>query len=129
MTDIITTKPLTETEALFQDLNKPSLHALSYALRHPDTWPTEFHWNYSNCATCAMGLAHLLWKKSVEPAYNATGVTIMARAFSMPYTEAQDIFMRGRGAPRTCYIGKRDYKRLTPERVADAIDAYLKTAE
>ena len=36
----------TETEALFQDLSKPSLHALSYALRHPDTWPEGFVWDY-----------------------------------------------------------------------------------
>jgi hypothetical protein len=128
MTDIITTKPLTETETLFQDLNKPSLQNLSYALRHPDTWPEGFNWQYQNCGTCAMGLAHELWKE-IPQTYFTNGASIMAKAFAMPYSEANDIFMRGRNAPRKAFIGPRDPTRQTPERVADAIDAYLKTAE
>lgn len=126
MTDVATK---TETEALFQDLDKPSLHALSYALRHPDTWPDGFVWDYSYCGQCAMGLAHLLWKETVGRPDTYNGASLMARAFAIPYEEARDIFLEGRGAPRYCLVGPRNIDAQTPERVADQIDKYLKGAE
>jgi len=82
----------TETQALFQDLTKPSLHALSYVLRHPEMWPEKFNWGYQNCSSCAMGLAHKLWK-DIPATKNETAPTIMARTFGIPYSTANSIFM------------------------------------
>lgn len=136
-------KPQTETERLFADLDKPSLHALSYALRHPDTWPDGFYWQFDQCDQCAMGLAHALWKK-IPKAHRHSGASIMAKAFAMPYSDADNIFMgHGEWAPRriktktvrTGFLGLHlaretrqtlDFRAVTPEMVADQIDAYLK---
>lgn len=136
------TRPKTETQALFGDLNKPSLIGLSYMLRHPDTWPEGFIWNYGHCEQCAMGLAHALWK--VPDTDTETGASIMARTFAMPYEAADAIFM-GNGAwvprrdtsyPEGALWWKRtiprtttDLEAVTPEMVADQIDKYLATAE
>lgn len=144
MTDIKTT-PKTETERLFSDLSKPSLHVLSYALRHPDTWPEGFIWNYNKCDQCAMGLAHQLWS-SIPATTPSTGASIMAREFAMPFTAAQNIFLAEGGwmPKRTREVtsgrlfwkktvqvpsGYESAKAVTPEMVADQIDAYLETAE
>jgi hypothetical protein len=128
MTDT-TVKTQTETQALFRDLDKPSLHALSYVLRHPDTWPDGFVWDYRYCDQCAMGLAHELWKDKVADTDIYNGASIMARRFGMAFEEARAIFMEARGAPRRYFIGPRNYDAHTPERVADQIDAYLKKCE
>lgn len=137
MTMIVKT---TQTEAtkLFADLDKPSLHALSYALRHPDTWPKSFHWNYNKCDHCAMGLAHALWD-SIPEANRSDGASIMAREFAMPFGHARSIFMGGSWTPTKtevegCLWWKEtthvmNLHAVTPEMVADQIDAYLKTAE
>jgi hypothetical protein len=130
---MIQTKPRTETEALLRDLNKPSLHALSYALRHPDTWPKDFVWDFRDCDQCAMGLAHRLWKSLPEPTSQwREGSSMMARQFAMPYSEAERIFF-GDAYTRQQFFGlisttipQRD---VTPDMVADAIDKYLATAE
>lgn len=121
------------------DLGKPSLHALSYALRHPDTWPNGFIWDYSDCHRCAMGLAHRLWE-SIPKVGKDTGASVMARKFAMPYTAAQDIFMgSGHWVPRRLFtrghlwwkehLSTQDFARVTPDMVADHIDAYLARAE
>lgn len=127
---MINIKPKTETEALFRDLDKPSLHALSYVLRHPDTWPETFIWNYSNCTQCAMGLAHHLWK--VPPAKRETGPTIMAHAFAMPYTDAYRIFL-GKAYSCQYFFGLINIpipnSAITPDMVADQIDQYLARVE
>lgn len=136
------TKPKTETQALFGDLNKPSLASLSYMLRHPDTWPEGFIWNYGYCEHCAMGLAHALWR--TPTATKETGASIMARTFAMPYEAANSIFMgKGEWAPRkdTSYVkgalwwkhkveqSVSNHEAVTPEMVANQIDKYLATAE
>lgn len=127
--DTTTKRPTTETEALFKDLSKPSLHALSYALRHPDTWPEGFYWNYDNCDQCAMGLAHQLWRKHVQEVYTETGASVMAKAFGMPYGKAERIFLEGPKNHRYFGIFPRGYRTMTPDMVADDIDAYLKSCE
>lgn len=130
----------TEAEKLFQDLNKPSLHALSYALRHPDTWPADFVWNFEYCDQCAMGLAHQLWKSIPESDNDVkTGTSRMARAFAMPYTDAKNIFFGNRDwTPQKewteGWIFKKTFKShnlgaVTPDMVADQIDKYLAKAE
>lgn len=117
--------PKTETEALFADLDKPSLHALSYVLRHPDTWPKGFYWDYTKCTQCAMGLARRLWSTDIEQAKNSSGASIMARTFAMPYAKAERIFMEGWKNHRHLGVFSRDPETVTPEMIADDIDRYL----
>lgn len=124
----------TETERLFANLDKPSLHALSYALRHPDTWPEGFIWDYHDCRHCAMGLAHCLWRSIPAPKFS-TGASVMARSFGLPYAEAKEIFM-GEGAwvPKQrvgfLWLGTEpNHDAVTPEMVADQIDKYLASVE
>lgn len=144
------TKAITETEALFRDLNKPSLHALSYALRHPDTWPKGFVWDYQHCNKCAMGLANVLWKLSFpkDMGQPNTGSSVMAKIMHIGFKEAQDIFFDanlkrqfikeeiiktgvfGWGRPIIRKVKVAPERELiTPEMVADDIDAYLKRIE
>lgn len=142
------TKTRDEVTALFQDLNKPSLHALSYALRHPDTWPVGFVWNYNKCKQCAMGLAHQLW--GVIAADNMVNhgkraISDMAREFAMPYGKASDIFLADNADSAPSWVPSRsettgmlfwketkiftNLSAVTPDMVADQIDKYLKTVE
>lgn len=114
------------------DIGKPSLHALSYALRHPDTWPEDFYWDFSDCEQCAMGLAHRLW--GIQQTKYKNGASIMARSFAMPYTTAYDIFYGSNNIytePRKWLWGRRelDAEDVTPEMVADKIDQYLASVE
>lgn len=132
-----TTNP--EVKALLRDLNKPSLHALSYALRHPETWPADFVWSYTYCDQCAMGLAHVLWK-SIPEVDSEDGASVMARSFAMPFGVAENIFL-GKGDWIPTYTtetgmlwwkeqhSRQNHNSVTPEMVADQIDAYLATAE
>lgn len=130
-------KPRTESEKLFSDLDKPSLHALSYALRHPDTWPEGFTWNFSYCSQCAMGLAGKLWDLHISGDHGGKqALSQIARTFAMPYAEANSIFLGAGGwAPtitqRAFFRRKEiyDFDAVTPEMVADQIDAYLARAE
>jgi hypothetical protein len=92
--------------AAIVDLTRPSLAALAYALRHRETWPAGFVWNYRYADTCALGLSHQLWGSS--PPYSDT---ISYRAFSK-------IFLRF--GPLTVIFGRR------PTKVADDIDSYLR---
>lgn len=143
MTKNLTVEPGSETESLFIDLDRPSLAALSYILRHPDTWPKDFIWNFGDCYQCAMGLAHRLWKQ-IPRSSSETGATIMAREFAIPYGVALNIFLADYGhaewLPRRVEhktegrlwwkkeisTSHRDYDAVTPEMVADQIDAFLK---
>lgn len=144
MTEInVKTGKQTEAEKLFADLDKPSLHGLSYALRHPDVWPKNFTWDYTRCETCAMGLAHQLWNEI--PAHHKSrdhngGSTKMAKAFAIPFTAAKNIFFGYGGwtpyTPTTTghlwwkkTTNLSDLENVTPEMVADQIDKYLAKAE
>lgn len=111
---------------LARDMERPNLVALSYALRHPDTWPKDFVWNYADCDQCAMGLACQLWPNLVLHQKNGAHTdyletkSILARIFAMSYKTAVKIFFK-----MDKVIGG-DHKDVMPEDVADAIDAYLK---
>jgi hypothetical protein len=129
-----------EVTRLFADLDKPSLHTLSYALRHPDTWPNGFVWNFQDCKSCAMGLAHELWFASenrptgkTPDSYHRAAVSAVARRFALPYAEAQRIFLRSDWAVKSRMFGlvkeKIPMSAITPEMVADEIDRYLARAE
>ena len=132
MTIKTVTKTNDEATALFCDLDKPSLHALSYALRHPDTWPKDFVWDFGKCTQCAMGLAHHLWGEMIPQVGTTNGASVMAREFGMKYEAADRIFLRQRGKTKWLF-GLRDaipdMDRITPEMVADQIDSYLVSAE
>lgn len=145
---VVQLRPQTEGEKLFRDLSKPSLHALSYALRHPDTWPKGFVWGYQHCDNCAMGLAHGLWNQ-IPATLPRNAASYMAREFAMPFEAANSIFMgkTNRGDAnwlpvkvthktegslwwkKDVEVREPSHKHVTPEMVADQIDAYLATAE
>ena len=89
-----------------------TLRDLSFALRHPDTWPKGFEWNYSDCHKCAMGLAFTMWPQQIkEPTTQA-----MVDGFGIPVTSASEIFT-GAGRHATGSI-----KGVTPAIIADLID-------
>jgi hypothetical protein len=97
--------------------NKPTIGALSFALRHAELWPADFHWDYSRCETCAMGLARRMWPKHVEEA-NLSG---MVAAFGIGPDHASRIFTGSYS-----YYGRMavaGYDPVQPEQVADALDA------
>jgi len=130
---MLKTHAMKSETAFLQDLDKPSLHALSYALRHPDTWPAGFVWDFSNCTTCAMGLAHQLWNQIPNGGGAKASVSGAARSFALPYAEAKAIFLGSAewmpfktmkaGWLRTKTVCDMD--AVTPEMVADQIDKYL----
>lgn len=95
------------------DLSKPSVRALSWALRHPEMWPKGFAWNYANCETCAIGIAATLW--GVEWGETRT-------AFGLSWEDDDRIFITA-GESRDL-----DPESVTPDMVADDIDAYLARA-
>ncbi len=93
----------------------PNLQNLATVLRHREMWPTDFDWDYLSCSNCAMGLAWRLGMISRHFPYTA------AEEFGIPLTVAERIFVR-------LGINWDGGKNVTPERVADAIDAYLAEA-
>lgn len=95
------------------DVGKPELHVLSYALRHRDVWPEGFVWDFGDCDKCAMGLVDELWVL-----FDGSITTI----FEMRGADAIRLFCSD-GYPG---IPAKD---VTPEMVADKIDAYLANAE
>lgn len=123
------------------DTTRPSLENLSYALRHPETWPDGFAWNYADCESCAMGLAAKLWESmgEIKEAYAAKNhnITKMAKAFSLSYSASKCIFY---DAEKTRFSRERHFFGLierkieathadiTPDMVADDIDAYIREA-
>lgn len=131
MTNVVRLKEDTETEVLYNDLSKPSLFALSHILRNPALWPKGFIWDYSDCEQCAMGIAHQMWKQvpeiplSDDPKdHERSGTSLMAHEFSISYTLAGKIFF-GRGE----LLVEHDLEAITPDMVADQIDAYLASSK
>ena len=102
----------------------PSLEALAWALRHPESWPPGFKWDYRYCETCAMGLAFRLWE---EVGYPCTAY--MPRAFAITEDVAVRLFINLNLEPsRSSRPGRGGGMHLVrPEHVADVIDAYLAT--
>jgi hypothetical protein len=89
-----------------------SLSGLSYALRHPETWPPGFEFDYIHDKTCAMGLAYrvgMIDEPHAEAMMRAFGIRRHCDAFTM--------FCSGYGCTRK--------SEITADMVADRIDAYL----
>lgn len=124
----------TPEECLLPSLDTPSLEGLSWMLRHPEKWPKTFEWYYGNCRTCAMGLANKLWGLT-ESESLVEYMRVMPKALGIHGRSAERIFLGRYGKhiaswvpigvdPRT---GEEygDSRFITPEMVADEIDAYL----
>jgi hypothetical protein len=97
--------------------NKPTIGALSFALRHKELWPADFKWDYTRCEYCAMGLARRMWPKHVAEA----NLTSMISAFGIDPDHARRIFTGS-----YMYYGRMvmaGYEPILPEHVADALDA------
>ena len=105
------------TTALAIDLDVPSLPALAYALRHREAWPAGFVWDYNRCSKCAMGLIHELWNNGEAASLGAT-----ASIVKLPYYVAFNVFLTANEA-WSCSMSD-----VTPEMVADLIDAHLASA-
>lgn len=98
--------------------DKPSLVGLSYALRHKETWPEGFVWDYDDCYTHALGLAWKLWESiSIPSCWH------VAKFMSIPHEVSRGFFLAAH------LFAQVRFHDITPEHVADAIDAYLATAE
>lgn len=107
-------------------MDKPSLVALAYSLRHPETWPEGFQWDYSTCQTCAMGLAAKLWSMH-EPDSTAGWLSQVARTFAVPMEDVVRIFQDAK-MPfdwRHPFAERNTLQCVTPERIADLIDCFL----
>ena len=107
--------PEREARQLFE-LGKPNLKALSYALRHRELWPECFNWDFCDCKTCAMGLAYCLWVEIDAPI-----MFFVCKHLGLAPLMASKLFLG-----HNYFYGRQiPYDNITPEMVADAIDAYL----
>lgn len=96
----------------------PTLKDLSYLLRHREEWPEGFYWDYTNMGTCAAGLAEQKFNLHLP---DDEYWTTLAEVFGITDTIA--IFV---GAARKSTLPRhnlRSMRDVTPERVADVIDA------
>jgi hypothetical protein len=79
------------------NLRAPSLEALAYALRHPETWPKGFAFDFESCPCCAMGLARALWYPREEIGKSAESwICATANKLGIPAEVAAAIFLNGR---------------------------------
>ena len=109
------------------DIGRPSMRALAHLLRHQELWPERFHWDYTRCETCAMGLAARLWNctpasASVGP---LLGINIVGGRMYPKQITPFDIFI---AASRTQRYKENRHIYVTPELVADLIDDFLNEA-
>src|SRR6266446_2816529 len=93
-----------------------SLGALSFHLRHPETWPEDFQWDYSYCPTCTMGLAGRLFPE-LRLKGEIGDIDTLQAYFKIPYAVIWEFFA-------TPVPGK-GLRAVTPEMVADRIDDFL----
>ena len=95
------------------DLTTPTLAGLAWLLRHKEAWPEGFEWEFGDCFRCGMGLAARVWntwERRLDPSPSQ-----QAAIWGIPCDEAYRIFVAGFSNPTL----------VTPEMVADRIDAYL----
>lgn len=130
MSDVQTAAIDHEVQALSRITDRPKLVALAYSLRHPETWPADFVWDYRDCTTCAIGLSLRLWPKLQLPKGQMAQQTWIAREMAMPYEAAKRMFF-GLGPWKRVRDGwfrsyfVNDLQAVTPDDVANAIDRYL----
>ncbi len=103
-----------EVRALSLSMDRPSLTGLAHVLRHPEMWPADFRWDYTDCANCGIGLSRQLWTEAADKPLNAV--------FSIDEKTTQALFYE---------VRKRGFAEMSATsavNVADAIDAYLASA-
>lgn len=103
----------------------PSVHAVTHALRHRETWPKSFYWTYRSMCGCAMGLAHATWPASFPfpDRMNASDhVALWARLFDVPPDMMWPVLME-RSHYESRYGVTSD--QITPDAVADELDKLL----
>lgn len=105
-----------------------TLADLSWRLRHPETWPAGFAWDYGRCASCAIGLA---WRLTMptnkrKPKYWEGWLVEQfpdccnKKSRFLDAVVCSIFFLLHHG--HDCRPSK-----ITPVMVADAIDAWLDT--
>lgn len=92
---------------------------LSHLLRHRELWPAGFRWNYGMHMTCAIGLAQRRWYLS------DCSMATLGRKLDIPEKVAYAIFIYLRPCSASLLGYGVRFEEITPEHVADAIDAYL----
>lgn len=106
------------------DMTKPTLEGLSFALRHPETWPESYRkpgWHFNVCGRCAMGLAETMWPKAYDVDRRFPGEIMWfartSKVFSIPCNDAVHLFDNE----------GRMHDKVQPADIADRIDAYIVT--
>ena len=101
----------------------PSLRNLAYILRHKEMWPKGFEWDYTHFDNCAMGMCSELWNE--RSVYSLVDTDSSFDTESMWDIEKK-IFIRPVSFFKHPFTGvKGRMAMVTPEIVADRIDAYL----
>jgi hypothetical protein len=111
-----------EAESLLQ-LDKPSLKALSYILRHREHWPEGFTWSFPNCEQCAMGLARNLWDKKHDPLNDVDD----ACNWAVDFLTAERRFVNDVFGGNIYLCSRVPLGLVTPEMIANKIDEHLAT--
>ena len=120
------------------DLTTPTLAGLAWLLRHKEAWPEGFEWDFGDCWSCGMGLAALLWDACAIDLRLSLSAR-QAIIWDIPRDEAYRIFLAGARAEshqiffagahaeshQIFFAGAHDPALVTPEMVADRIDAHL----
>lgn len=113
-----------------------SLPALAFILRNKELWPKGFEWDYNNCNKCAMGLAKNLWDWKMEEVPYLRGRAVFlidyferAEKIKANYHAATQEHLKISGPPldEIFFNLGFHFPTVTPEMVADKIDAYLKS--
>ena len=106
-------------EAGASALDRPSLGALAFLLRHPETWPDGFTWRFAEAGCCAMGLAWRVWR----PGSSAPWFGGVAELLGIPARAAFALFVDP--SLWSVHLVGADHAGITPEMVADELDQYV----
>lgn len=110
------------------DTSRPSLEALAYVLRHPDTWPKGFEWDNTRLQQGSVGLTVKLWG---GPAFNIYNDIILNHLAVMLKTTPDIARRLFRSSWPYCYrvlgvpVWPRLRRAVTPEIAARAVDRAL----
>lgn len=102
-----------------------TLESLAWRLRHPETWPEGFEWDYAKCSRCAMGLAYRLktGKKLLEIELDG----VITRKVRAAIDDARAMKLRDFSAIFWELSPRGLWRDVTPKDVATAIEKYLAT--
>jgi hypothetical protein len=109
--------PFDGTTQGFKISETVNLPDLAYVLRHREFWPRDFvAWDFGRCETCAIGLSFKLWPNILHLRSHATTLEkVLEKVFGIHLEDICKIF----GQPSSVH------RKVSPEDVADRIDAYL----